>query len=61
MEPRPYYHRFAWAYDLLQSQPITARIQFIVRELHARGVELPKLILDAGCGTGRYWYHRCWR
>jgi len=21
MEPRPYYHRFAWVYDLLQSQP----------------------------------------
>jgi SAM-dependent methyltransferase len=54
MEPRPYYHRFAWAYDLLQSQPISARISFIISELQARDVRPPKLVLDAGCGTGRY-------
>jgi SAM-dependent methyltransferase len=54
MEPRPYYHRFAWAYDLLQSRPITERIGFIIGKLQARDVRPPKLVLDAGCGTGRY-------
>lgn len=54
MEPRPYYHRFGWAYDLLNAEPIEARIQFIVAELERRGVRPPDQILDAGCGTRRY-------
>jgi SAM-dependent methyltransferase len=51
---RPYYHRFAWAYDLLNAEPIDARIDFIVAELSRRGVRPPASLLDAGCGTGRY-------
>jgi SAM-dependent methyltransferase len=54
MELRPYYHRFAWAYDLLNAEPIAARIDFIVAELARRGVRPPARLLDAGCGTGRY-------
>jgi SAM-dependent methyltransferase len=54
VEPRPYYHRFAWAYDLLNAEPIVARIDFIVAELSRRGVMPPALLFDAGCGTGRY-------
>ena len=53
-ELRPYYHRFAWAYDLLNAEPIVARIDFIVAELGRRGVRPPARLLDAGCGTGRY-------
>jgi SAM-dependent methyltransferase len=54
VEPRPYYHRFGWAYDLLNAEPIEARIQFVVAELERRDVRPPDQILDAGCGTGRY-------
>lgn len=52
--PRAYYHEFAWAYDLVLSEPITSRIDFIEAELRARGVRGSASILDAGCGTGRY-------
>jgi SAM-dependent methyltransferase len=54
MEPRPYYHRLAWAYDLLNAAPIAARIDFIVAELSQLRVQPPGRLLDAGCGTGRY-------
>lgn len=54
MERRPYYHRFAWAYDLLNAEPIAQRVNFIIAELRQRGVQPPAKILDAGCGTGRY-------
>jgi SAM-dependent methyltransferase len=54
MELRPYYHRFAWAYDLLNAEPIAARIDFIVAELSRFAVRPPGRLLDAGCGTGRY-------
>jgi SAM-dependent methyltransferase len=54
MEPRPYYHRFAWACDLLNAAPIAARIDFMVAELARLGVRPPGRLLDAGCGTGRY-------
>ena len=54
MALRPYYHRFAWADDLLNAEPIGARIDFIVAELGRRGVAPPARLLDAGCGTGRY-------
>jgi ubiquinone/menaquinone biosynthesis C-methylase UbiE len=51
---RPYYHRFAWAYDLLNAEPVTWRIDFIVAQLEQRGVRPLDRLLDAGCGTGRY-------
>lgn len=53
-DPRPFYHRFAWAYDLLVNEPIDARIAAIVSLLGKRGVTPGDEVVDAGCGTGRY-------
>jgi SAM-dependent methyltransferase len=53
-DPRPFYHRFAWAYDLLVNDPIDARVAAIISLLSKRGVRPCHEVLDAGCGTGRY-------
>jgi 2-polyprenyl-3-methyl-5-hydroxy-6-metoxy-1,4-benzoquinol methylase len=50
---RPYYHKFAWAYDLLQTDPVAPRVDFIQAVLNQNGTG-NSTILDAGCGTGRY-------
>jgi 2-polyprenyl-3-methyl-5-hydroxy-6-metoxy-1,4-benzoquinol methylase len=52
--PRPYYHEFAWAYDLLQPEPVVSRIDFIQATLTRLGITVDAAVLDAGCGTGRY-------
>lgn len=52
--PRPYYHEFAWAYDLLQTDSIAPRVDFIQAVLVQNGIPINSTILDAGCGTGRY-------
>ena len=54
MSERPYYHDFAWAYDLLQTDPIAPRVDFIEGVLRAQGIHADSAILDGGCGTGRY-------
>lgn len=51
---RPYYHQFAWAYDLLQTDPVAPRLDFIERILDKQGIGEGSVVLDAGCGTGRY-------
>jgi len=51
---RPYYHEFAWAYDLLQTENVLARVDVIVKILAQNGIAVGSRILDAGCGTGRY-------
>jgi SAM-dependent methyltransferase len=51
---RPYYHEFAWAYDLLQPDPVISRVDFIQAVLNGNGITSGAHILDAGCGTGRY-------
>ena len=51
---RPYYHEFAWAYDLLQTDPVAARIDFVQAVLSQNGIATNSTVLDAGCGTGRY-------
>lgn len=51
---RPYYHRFAWAYDLLQTDPVVPRVDFIEAALGNQGIGAGSSVLDAGCGTGRY-------
>jgi SAM-dependent methyltransferase len=53
-EPRPLYHRLAWAYDLLLDEPIDARAAGIISQLENRCVIPSMPVLDAGCGTGRY-------
>lgn len=51
---RPFYTKFAWAYDLLIQGPATTRVDFIVDQLHGRGILPGAHLLDAGCGTGTY-------
>ena len=53
-EPRPFYHRFAWAYDMLVDEPVEERARAIAARLGDRGVSKSATLLDAGCGTGRY-------
>lgn len=52
--PRPYYHQFAWAYDLLQTDPVEPRVDFIAAILRKYEIARDAALLDAGCGTGRY-------
>src|SRR5258708_25544993 len=52
--PRLYYHEFAWAYDLLQPDPVASHVDFIQATLNVNGITNGAHILDAGCGTGRY-------
>jgi 2-polyprenyl-3-methyl-5-hydroxy-6-metoxy-1,4-benzoquinol methylase len=51
---RPYYHAYAWAYDLLQTEAVAPRVDFIQTVLEENGIAGGAKILDAGCGTGRY-------
>ena len=51
---RPYYHEFAWAYDLLQTENVAARVDFMQSVLAENGIASGSRVLDAGCGTGRY-------
>jgi SAM-dependent methyltransferase len=51
---RPFYTEFAWAYDLLIQGPVASRVDFIVEQLHRRGILPGARLLDAGCGTGTY-------
>jgi SAM-dependent methyltransferase len=51
---RPFYGRFAWAYDLIIPAPVAKRCDFIETTLVDRGVPTGSRILDAGCGTGDY-------
>lgn len=53
-EARPFYHRYAAAYELLQPEPVDARVGAIAALLDKRKVPPPARVLDAGCGTGRY-------
>lgn len=54
MDLRPFYHKFAWAYDLLQTDAVIPRVDFIQAVLSQKGIGADSAILDAGCGTGRY-------
>jgi len=51
---RPFYHEFAWAYDLLVARPVADECAGMAAWLARRGVRPPAAVLDAGCGTGRY-------
>ena len=53
-ESRPFYDEYAWAYDLLIAPPTAAACDFIADALSRRGAAAGSLVLDAGCGTGRY-------
>lgn len=51
---RPFYGKFAWAYDLIIVGPISRRCDFIEEMLFQHGILSGSKILDAGCGTGSY-------
>jgi len=58
---RPFYAEYAWAYDLLSDRPAEKECNSIARWLVARGVIPGAMLLDAGCGTGRYASELCRR
>jgi SAM-dependent methyltransferase len=51
---RPFYGEYAWAFDLLIDRPVGRDCAAITTWLTERGVLPGAIILDAGCGTGRY-------
>jgi SAM-dependent methyltransferase len=51
---RPFYGRFAWAYDLLSDRPVAEECDHIATIFADRGLPPDARVLDAGCGTGRY-------
>jgi SAM-dependent methyltransferase len=51
---RPFYTKYAWAYDLLIQKPVTEHIEFIKSRLYYWGILPGACLLDAGCGTGTY-------
>ena len=51
---RPFYGRFAWAYDLLSDRPVSEECAFVAAALDEQGIAAGARVLDAGCGTGRY-------
>jgi SAM-dependent methyltransferase len=51
---RPFYHRFAWAYDLIMDHPAGPPVEAVAQVFAGYGVSLGSSIVDAGCGTGAY-------
>ena len=51
---RPFYGEFAWAYDFIITQPVSAQCDFIAETLHGRGIVSGAKVLDAGCGLGSH-------
>lgn len=51
---RPFYDEYAWAYDLIITQPVAKQCDFIEDALSRRGITLGARILDAGCGVGSH-------
>jgi ubiquinone/menaquinone biosynthesis C-methylase UbiE len=53
-EGRPFYEKYAWAYDLIISHNQKLECAFIEKMLADSGIGRGAAILDAGCGTGNY-------
>ena len=51
---RPFYGEYAWAYDLIITQPVSRQCDFIEDVLSRRGIISGGRILDAGCGVGSH-------
>jgi SAM-dependent methyltransferase len=51
---RPFYGEFAWAVDVLIDRPVVKECATIGRWLIERSIVPGAMLLDAGCGTGRY-------
>jgi SAM-dependent methyltransferase len=52
--PRAFYHRFAWAYDLIVGHPGGPHVAAVVDAFARGGLERGAVMVDAGCGTGAY-------
>ena len=53
-EGRPFYEKYAWAYDLIISRNQKQECAFIEQVLADFNIGRGAAILDAGCGTGNY-------
>lgn len=51
---RPFYDEYAWAYDLVIPPPSVEQLDFVADAFARRGIGARSLVLDAGCGVGRY-------
>lgn len=51
---RPLYGSFAWAYDLVVAHPAGGPPERLVARLRSLCLPPGALVVDAGCGTGRY-------
>lgn len=51
---RPFYDEYAWAYDLIITQPVAKQCDFIEDALSRRNIISGARILDAGCGVGSH-------
>ena len=51
---RPFYHEYAWAYDLLIPPPTQSQCDFIAEAFARLGAGRGSTLLDAGCGGGRF-------
>ncbi len=49
---RPFYHEYAWAYDLLVDSNTYKQLSFIKTIVSLHLLPQPLQVLDAGCGTG---------
>lgn len=54
IEKRPYYSKFAFAYDKLIVRPIKERSLYIRQKLCEHNIPTGRKVLDIGCGPGRY-------
>jgi SAM-dependent methyltransferase len=53
-EGRAFYHRFAWAYDLIVERPGGPEVDAVAAVFARHGVGRGASVVDAGCGTGAY-------
>ena len=51
---RPFYGKFAWAFDFIIKAPVSKRCDFIENVLLKHGIGPGSSFLDAGTGTGNY-------
>jgi len=51
---RPFYTKYAWAYDSIIKAPVSKRCDFVESIINKRGLLSDSTILDAGTGTGNY-------
>ena len=51
---RPLYGRFGWAYNLVVPRPAGGRAGQLAATLSSLGVASGSMVVDAGCGSGRY-------